>query len=58
MEWVQLDNICDMMVFLSSVLGIPLEARLFGGLCVSLYCGLCGKRRMLGFSRTFGRHWR
>ena len=41
--------------FLSSVLRILLEAKLFEGPCVSLCCGLCGERGMLGFSRTFGR---
>ena len=44
--------------FLSSVLGILSEVRLFEGSCVFLYCGLCGERGMLGFSRTFGRRRR
>ena len=58
MEWVQFSSICDMLVVSSSVLGILLEVRPFGGSHVSLCCGLYGEREMLGFLRTFERRQR
>ena len=45
-------------LFLSSALETLLEARLFGRSFVSLHCGLCGEKGMLGISRILRRHWR
>ena len=54
MKWVPLDNICDMVVISLKHFGMLLEVGLFGGLRVSLCCGLCGERGMQGFFRTLG----
>ena len=42
-------------ISLSSVLGTLLETILFGRVLVSLCCGLCGDRGMIGFLRILGR---
>ena len=52
MEWVQPDNICDMMVISFKCFGNSIRGRALWRIDVSLCCGLCGERGTLRILRT------
>ena len=54
MEWVQPDNICDMMVISFKCFGNSNRGRTLWRIACPLCCGLCGERGTLGFSSTLG----
>ena len=61
MDWVQPSSISDMLVISFKCFGNSITGKTFwriASLSLSLSCGLCGEREMLGFFRTFGRRQR
>ena len=60
MDWVQPSSISDMLVISFKCFGNSITGKTFWriaslSLSLSLSCGLCGEREMLGFFRSFGR---
>ena len=49
MDWVLLRSICNMMIVSYKGLGSTNRARCCGSSLVLLWCGLCGRKEMLGF---------